>query len=57
MKKTTHRTGNKEDAEKLVRQILESDFGQKLDKKIVAEVAERVLQSLPKINQKEEAAA
>ncbi len=57
MKKTTYKTGNKKEAERLVRQILESDFGQKLDKKTVAEVAGRVLQSLPKINHKEEATA
>jgi hypothetical protein len=38
----------RQEAENLIRQILETDFGQRLDRKTVDEVAERVRKTLPR---------
>ena len=55
-KKRTDSEARKQ-AEDLVRRILVTDFGQKMDKKSLTEVAERVRRSLPQVEEREKVPA
>lgn len=55
--KTIRRKDEQNAAEELVRQILVTDFGQRLDKKTIVEVAKRVRSSVPQVKRKEKISA